>query len=128
MFNKETSNPINTKDAETIIGPTVKVKGNFHGEGNIVIEGIVEGSVKTTNHLLITANAKILANVEAKNADIGGSVDGNIKISGYLKLSSSAIVNGDIEVLELSIEKGAIINGKCSMGKQAPNNTIKNKE
>ena len=47
--------------AETIIGPTVKVKGNFHGQGNIIIEGIVEGSVKTTNHLFIAEKAKILA-------------------------------------------------------------------
>lgn len=117
MFNKETNSASSPKDAETIIGPTVKVKGNFHGQGNIIIEGIVEGSVTTTNHLLIAAKAKILANVEAKEAKIGGQVDGNIKTSGYLELTSSAIINGDIEAMELSVERGALINGKCIMGK-----------
>jgi cytoskeletal protein CcmA (bactofilin family) len=125
MFNKETNNTSNTKEAETIIGPTVKVKGNFHGQGNIIIEGIVEGSVKTTNHLFIAEKAKILANVEAKEANIGGRIDGNIKVTGYLKLSSSAIINGDIEASELSVEKGALINGQCLMGKQSSLNNIK---
>lgn len=128
MFNKETNKFTNTKEAETIIGPTVKVKGNFHGQGNIIIEGIVEGSVKTTNHLFISAKAKILASVEAKEAKIGGQVDGNIKVSGYLELCSTAVINGDIEASELSIEKGALINGKCTMGKQANQSPVDNKQ
>ncbi|MFA6989288.1 MAG: polymer-forming cytoskeletal protein [Candidatus Gastranaerophilaceae bacterium] len=118
MFNKETTKFNDNKEAETIIGPTVKVKGNFHGQGNIIIEGYVEGSVKTTNHLIVSAKAKILASVEAKEAKIGGHIDGNIKIDGYLEISSTAIINGDIEASELSIERGAVVNGKCTMGKQ----------
>ena len=35
MFNKENKLE-KIKDAETIIGPSIKVKGNFHGKGNIV--------------------------------------------------------------------------------------------
>ena len=46
MFNKE--NKLEKfKDAETIIGASIKVKGNFQGQGNIIIEGSLEGSLKT---------------------------------------------------------------------------------
>jgi len=114
MFNKD-NHEINIKEAETIIGPSIKVKGNFHGEGNIIIEGIVEGSIKTNNFLLIGKKAKITANIEAKEAKIGGEVTGNIKTNGFLEISSTAKIFGDIEASELSVERGAILNGNCVM-------------
>lgn len=114
MFNKETKE-INIKEAETIIGPSVKVKGNFHGEGNIIIEGIVEGTIKTNQNLLVGNNAKILANIEANEAKLAGEITGNIKVNGYLEISGTAKILGDIEAGSISIEKGAIFNGKCQM-------------
>ena len=114
MFNKE-NHDFKIKEAETIIGPSIKVKGNFHGQGNIIIEGVVEGSVKTSNYLLIGEKAKITASVEANEAKIGGEVNGNVKTKGYLEITSSAKIFGDIEASELSIERGALLNGKCVM-------------
>lgn len=116
MFNKD-SKEIITKQAETIIGPQIKVKGNFHGQGNVTIEGSVEGDIKTTSFLLVGDKAVINANIEAKDAKISGETKGNIKISGYLEITSSAKITGDIEALELSIEKGALLNGNCLMNK-----------
>jgi cytoskeletal protein CcmA (bactofilin family) len=117
MFNKEHQSANGFKDAETIIGPSIKVKGNFHGQGNIVIEGIVEGSVKTISHLLIGNKAKITAQIEAKEAKVGGEVTGNVKVQGFLEITSTARIFGDIEAGEVSIEKGAVVNGKFTMVK-----------
>lgn len=114
MFKKETKE-ISLKEAETIIGPSIKVKGNFYGQGNIVIEGTVEGNVKTNNFLLIGDKAKIVANIEAKEAKVGGEVKGNIKVKGYLEILSTAKVLGDVEATLISVAKGAILNGKCTM-------------
>jgi cytoskeletal protein CcmA (bactofilin family) len=126
MFNKETKE-INIKEAETIIGPQIKVKGNFHGQGNIIIEGMVEGDIKTTNFLLIDNKAVIIANVEAKDAKINGEVKGNIKVQGYLEIGATAKIIGDIEANEISIERGGTINGNCVMIKVKPGHeTIKN--
>ena len=116
MFNKD-NKEISVKEAETIIGPTIKVKGNFHGEGSIIIEGAVEGSIKTNNFLLVGNKAKISATINAKGAKIGGKVIGDIKVSGYLEITSSANITGNIEAAELSIERGAIISGKCEINK-----------
>jgi len=116
MFNKD-NNEMSYKEAETIIGPSIKVKGNFHGQGNIIIEGVVEGSIKTSNFLLIGNKAKVTANVEAKEAKIGGEIHGNIKVDGYLEVAATAKIFGDIEANKLSIEKNAILNGNCRMSK-----------
>ncbi len=114
MFNKETEkNPL--RSAETIIGPSIKVKGDFHGEGNVIIEGIVEGDLSTKEFLTVGQSAKIIANIKAKNAKISGHIIGNIIIHEFLEISSSAQINGDINTKEISIEKGAKINGNINM-------------
>ena len=116
MFNRD-QKEFDVKEAETIIGPSVKVKGNFHGQGNIIIEGSVEGSIKTNKYLLVGEKAEITASVEADEAKIGGSITGNLIIKGFLEITSTARITGDINASELSVERGAIINGNVAMGK-----------
>jgi cytoskeletal protein CcmA (bactofilin family) len=106
------------KEAETIIGQSVRVKGNFHGQGNVIIEGLVEGNVKTNSFLLVGEKAKITADIQAKEAKIGGKITGNIKIQGYLEIKSTARIKGNIEANQLSIEKGAHLNGHCLMSQE----------
>jgi len=116
MFKPEANN----KEVETIIGPTVKVDGNFVGQGNVVVEGIVKGSLKTKKNLKVGTGAQIMANVVASNALVAGEIKGNIKINESLDVKSTAKILGDIETKSLSVEKGAIINGKCSMLAEEP--------
>ncbi|MDD5071668.1 MAG: polymer-forming cytoskeletal protein [Patescibacteria group bacterium] len=103
------------KEVETIIGPSIRVKGNFNGQGNIVVEGILEGSLKTNGDVFIGDKAKIAASVEAREARIGGEVTGNIKIKKYMEVAATGKIFGDIECSSLSVERGAILNGKCTM-------------
>jgi len=119
MFNKD--NNENIKEAETVIGPSIKVKGNFHGQGNIIIEGEIEGSVKTDNYLLVGEKSIITASIKAKNAKINGKITGNIQIDEYLEIGPTAIITGDVNAKILSIAKGARLNGKCSMNGQEIN-------
>jgi len=114
MFSKE-NKPESFREAETIIGESIRVKGNFQGQGNIVIEGYLEGSVKTEANLLIGDQAKIVANIEAKDAIINGEIKGNIKAKSYLSIGKTAKIFGDIQYGELSIERGAVINGQLLM-------------
>lgn len=112
MF-KEGSGP--TNEVDTIIGPSVKVEGDFVTEGNIIIEGTICGSIKTHKNLKVGPQAKIFANISAENALIAGEIQGNLNISGKMELTSSAKIYGDIKVGNLNVASGAMINGKCQM-------------
>ncbi len=114
MFNKDNRSE-KFKDAETIIGGSIKVKGNFHGQGNIVIEGHLEGSLKTNASLFIGEKAKIVADIEAQDAIINGEVYGQIKVKKYLSLGATAKIFGDVEYSQISVEHGAIINGQLTV-------------
>lgn len=111
MFNKE-NRPEKFKDAETIIGPSIKVKGNFHGQGNIIIEGNLEGSLKTEANLFVGDHARIVANIEAQEAIINGEIKGNVKVKKYLAIGKTAKIFGDLQYGEISVDKGGIINGQ----------------
>ncbi|MCX6797637.1 MAG: polymer-forming cytoskeletal protein [Candidatus Falkowbacteria bacterium] len=111
MFNKE-NRPEKFKDAETIIGSSIKVKGNFHGQGNIIIEGSLEGSLKTEANLFIGDKAKIVANIEAQEAIINGELKGDVKIKKYLAIGKTAKIFGNLQYGEISIEKGGLVNGQ----------------
>lgn len=111
MFNKD-NKPEKFKDAETIIGASIKVKGNFHGEGNIVVEGQLEGTLRTEANLFVGDRAKVVANIEASDAIINGEIKGSLVIHQYLALGPTAKIMGDISYGEISIEKGAVINGQ----------------
>lgn len=113
MFNKPSQGASN--EFETVIGPSVKVKGDFNAQGNIVVEGIVDGSLKTAGNLEVGEKARVTANIEAREAKIGGQINGNVKIKGFLEITAAAKIFGDIEAASISIERGATFNGKCVM-------------
>lgn len=102
-------------DVETIVGPSVKVEGDFVSQGNVVIEGTVMGSVKTDKNLRVEEGAHIDANVEAQNVRIAGEVKGNVIVSGLLELTESAVVLGDVHTKTLVVAAGAIMHGNCDM-------------
>lgn len=105
-----------TAPAETVVGPSVKIQGDLNSEGNIKIEGQVNGKVKTTQSVFIGESAKITADIVTGNAVVGGEVQGNIKATGNLVLESTARVLGDITCSVLRVEDGALFSGKCTMG------------
>jgi cytoskeletal protein CcmA (bactofilin family) len=105
-------------NVETIIGPGVKLEGNFVGDGNIIIKGEIKGSVETKDDLRIEQGAKVEADIKAKNVFLAGEVKGNIRAEERVSLASSARLLGDIECKFLSVEDGAVFNGQCKMGEK----------
>jgi len=113
---------------ETLIGPSVHVKGDFKSQGNIQIEGQVTGTIQTTGNLGVGEQAKISANVNATNAFVAGLIKGSVTVAERLELSPKAKIEGDVSTKVLIIAEGAQLNGRCQMGATASAETIKNKK
>lgn len=105
----------NSNQPETIIGASVKVEGNFKGDGNLIIEGEVSGSIQTKHDVRVGEQAKVNATIECVNAYISGEVIGNISVQEKLELSSTARVTGDLITPVLQVNAGAKHNGTVKM-------------
>ena len=108
------------KAVNSIIGLSVRVEGDFCAEGDVVVDGIVRGSLRTNRDLRIGKEAEIFADVSAQSAFIAGKVKGNVKIGERLDIAQSAEIHGDIEARVLSVEPGAIIIGRCVIAPELP--------
>ncbi len=117
MFKKavKQAGGIISDEVETIIGPSVQIEGEFASNGNIMIAGVVNGKISTSQNLRIEENAKIQADIQAQNAIIAGEVRGKINVSNHLEIISTARIHGDIQTKSISIQQGAYVNGNCTM-------------
>ncbi|PIR96691.1 MAG: cell shape determination protein CcmA [Candidatus Doudnabacteria bacterium CG10_big_fil_rev_8_21_14_0_10_41_10] len=111
----DTSQTEDAQPAETVVGHSVKIEGDLVSEGDIKVDGIVMGKVKTAKSLFIGPSAKIEADVEAGTVTVAGVVHGNMKVKGLLVALQTGKILGDIDCKELAIEEGAFFTGQCKM-------------
>lgn len=99
-----------------MIGPGTKILGNIETNGDIRIDGNIEGNVNSKGKVVVGANGFVKGEVVCSNAEIAGTLNGKLVVSELLSLKASSKVNGDIKSGKLSIEPGAIFSGTCTMG------------
>lgn len=104
----------------TIIAKGVRVEGEFRSQGDVVIDGDVQGSISAAGILTVGPEATIKADIIADEARIAGVVDGNLQIKKQAVFSSSAKINGDITAERISVEAGAQLDGRIKIGAPAP--------
>jgi cytoskeletal protein CcmA (bactofilin family) len=116
MFKDKKQDMPSAQTGETIIAQGVRVEGDFHSQGDVIIDGEVSGSVETKSALTIGETAKIHADVKAASAVVAGEVVGNIFAGEMLELLATSHVKGDIVTGRISVAAGAQVNGRVSMG------------
>lgn len=87
-----------------IIAASIKLAGG-EVKGNITCAGILETDSETVINGDITAEVIILR----------GKVTGQVKASESVSLSSTAVVKGDLSSATISVEKGAVLEGKYTV-------------
>lgn len=97
--------------APSIISTDMKIVGDLTSEGEIQVDGTVEGDIQS-KHLLIGEPARITGEITAEVVEIYGTVHGQIRATA-VSLAKTAHVVGDILHENLSIEKGAFLEGHC---------------
>lgn len=97
------------KSAPSVIAPDLKVIGNLVTDGDLQIEGTVEGDIDA-NVLIIGQNAQVTGEVRANDVAVNGGVKGRIR-GMKVRLSETAKVDGDIVHASISIEAGAHFEG-----------------
>jgi cytoskeletal protein CcmA (bactofilin family) len=97
---------------EARIGAGARVVGRVSGDGNLVVEGHVEGEISVRGDLTIDAGASVVSNVDAHAVVVSGSLDGDVNASGTVVVRAGAKVKGDLHGTEVTLDEGAEFAGR----------------
>ncbi|MEK7704967.1 MAG: polymer-forming cytoskeletal protein [Myxococcota bacterium] len=104
-------------DTAGVIGRGLFIKGELHGEEDLIIEGRVEGEITLKKHLVIESTGVILADIQTENITIKGEMRGNMMATDKVEMHADARVVGDIVAPRVVIEDGAHFKGHIEMPK-----------
>jgi cytoskeletal protein CcmA (bactofilin family) len=107
-----TTAPASSRSATpSIISPDLKIKGDLICNGDIQIDGTIEGDV-VSRSITVGEGADVRGAISGEAVRICGSVNGQIK-GTTVTLAKTAKVIGDVMHQTLSIEPGAFFEGQC---------------
>ena len=116
MFEKIGNISKTSNNYEVIIGEYTKFEGDITAEGNVKIDGKLNGNIKSNGEVFIGETSIITGNITSNNTlTISGKVTGKIKANGDLKITETGNLEGDILVSSFIINKGGTFKGNCSI-------------
>lgn len=102
-------------NSSNVISKETRITGDIKAQGNIRVEGTVEGTIQSKSKIVIGDSALVTGNINATEAEIAGKIEGEIICTDTLFLKKTANVHGNIYTLKLVVENGAVFNGKIQM-------------
>jgi cytoskeletal protein CcmA (bactofilin family) len=102
-------------EVPSVISADMKVIGAVQSQGDLQVEGTIEGDV-TSRNVSISGSALVRGSVTADTVRVSGTVKGGLNAKS-VTLTATAKVEGDIVHESLSIETGA---GACQRPSARP--------
>lgn len=108
-----------TPAGNTLIGSGTTITGDLVSNGDIRIDGTLNGNISGTAKVVLGATGVVLGDINCNQADIQGKVTGKLMVKDMLYLRGEASIEGDIHAGRLQIDPQVTFNGHCHMGKDA---------
>ena len=99
----------------TVIGRSIQVVGEIHGDEDLVIQGSVQGKVFLKESVVIEETGQVEADMESKSVEIAGTVTGNVVATERVHITSEGRVSGNIKAPRVNIADGALFRGTVDM-------------
>ncbi len=107
-------------ESATVIGRSMKVRGELSGKDELTVDGEIEGIVHMASaRVTVRAEGVVRATVLAHDVIVMGRIEGQIRATGRVELRNGAVVVGDIFSARLSMEDGALLRGNVDPEKAA---------
>lgn len=109
--------PKKERAEEKILDVDARMQGTivFKDPVNLRINGTFEGKLETCGNLTIGENANVKADIYGERIIVAGKVTGNLSATESLALLKPAVIQGDIQTPALSVEEGAVLEGRLAM-------------
>jgi len=100
----------------SVIGPTMEFKGELSADEDLIIEGLVHGTITHhKKHLTVGKKGRVKADIHANSVIVLGQLVGDIHSEGMVTLSKGSDVVGNIVCGRITMEEGARFKGNIDM-------------
>jgi cytoskeletal protein CcmA (bactofilin family) len=106
------------KDEVTIISTGVIIEGKLSSNGNVRVDGSVNGDITANGNVTVGENGEVNGEIHAEGVVIAGKVIGTVSSKEKLTLEGKAVLKGDIFTKILVVEAGAQFDGQSKMSEK----------
>jgi cytoskeletal protein CcmA (bactofilin family) len=107
--------PVEAKPRGSVLGPTLRFKGELRADEDLVVQGHVEGSIHHTQTLIIGVDGFVKGDTRARSITIEGTVEGDLYALESIAVRATAKVQGNLFAPRVSLADGASFNGRIDM-------------
>jgi cytoskeletal protein CcmA (bactofilin family) len=101
--------------APCVIGAKTQFKGEITGTEPVLVEGLVEGTIRITGPLRVGPGGTVRATVSAQTVVIAGEVVGDCHATERIEIEAAGKLTGDIRAPRVVIVEGATFRGNSDM-------------
>jgi cytoskeletal protein CcmA (bactofilin family) len=99
----------------SVLGPTLKFRGELSAQEDLIVQGSVEGSITHTQSLTIGTDGTMKGDVRARVIVIDGKVEGDLYATESVSIRATAKVKGNVFAPRVGISEGAFFQGQIDM-------------
>jgi len=108
----ERSRTSETSESSSVLGRGARVRGRVSGDGDLRVEGQIEGGVTLSGELAIDETGSITGDIDAASVTIAGVLQGDVVSRGAVTIRAGAKVAGNMGGAEVSLDEGASFAGR----------------
>jgi len=99
----------------SVLGPTLKFRGELSAQEDLIVQGGVEGSITHTQSLTIGTDGTMKGDIRARVIVIDGKVEGDMYATESVNIRATAKVKGNVFAPRVGISDGAFFQGQIEM-------------
>ena len=105
--------PVHRPNAKRVltVGPDIQMKGEIASCDRVVIEGMVDATMRDVHTVELTETGSLKGTAEVEDAEISGGFEGDLIVRGKLTIHASGRVRGNVTYGEIEIQRGGQISG-----------------
>ncbi len=109
-------NSSTSSGSTSIIGTSIRIRGDLTGSEDLVIEGQIEGEVRfTDNRVTVGKNGRIRADIHGHSVTVDGEVKGDLYGGQEVVIRAAGRVKGNIVSPRVTLENGSKFKGAIDM-------------
>jgi cytoskeletal protein CcmA (bactofilin family) len=99
----------------SVLGPTLKFRGELSAQEDLIVQGSVEGSITHTQSLTIGTDGTMKGDIRARVIVVDGKVEGDLYATESVNIRATAKVKGNVFAPRVGISEGAFFQGQIEM-------------